>query len=136
MKRGAIQTGIVILGLLLIVSAFSVLKYATQGDITGQAGGILSFGNGSYVYRWFPDSDVVAGANVTVYLNVSIDPAYNETFYAIDENITSGFTLVDPGDGDNTQTGHLKWLYFDMNNPGRIDIASLSIVFANCLGID
>ncbi|MFP4111983.1 MAG: hypothetical protein ACLFPQ_03435 [Candidatus Woesearchaeota archaeon] len=46
-------------------------------------------------------------SNVEIEIIVSVD---EDTFYAIDEEIPSGWDIDDPGLADETQENHLKWL--------------------------
>lgn len=69
----------------------------------------------SQVTRGFSSTTVSAGEIVTVTLDVSI--INSETFYAIEEYIPTGWTVINDGGGNTTNPNILKWAALDMTNP-------------------
>ncbi|MDP1884022.1 MAG: hypothetical protein Q8L10_01520, partial [Candidatus Moranbacteria bacterium] len=63
---------------------------------------------GSNVVRSFSSSLPVSGSILTVSLAVNLNVF--DSFYIIDEVLPIGWTVADPGTGDITQPGHIKWI--------------------------
>ncbi len=49
----------------------------------------------------------MANVDIPISLTVTVDDA---TYYVIDEIIPDELTITDPGTGDTTESGHLKWI--------------------------
>ena len=62
----------------------------------------------STVTRSFSDSTPEQCSELTISLTVDINEG--ETYYAIDEHVPSGWVISDPGTGDTSQPGHIKWV--------------------------
>jgi len=90
---------------LLFILAVGIINDSTQKP-TGYA--LL---DGSRVYRTFSSTEVGINTVVTVTLNVVINGAH--TFYAIEEDIPSGWTVVNDGGGSTGQTNSLKWVVIE-----------------------
>ena len=61
----------------------------------------------SNVCRSIPSGSQMANVDIPISLTVTVDDA---TYYVIDEIIPDGLTITDPGTGDTTESGHLKWI--------------------------
>ncbi|MBW2989157.1 hypothetical protein KY358_02445, partial [Candidatus Woesearchaeota archaeon] len=61
----------------------------------------------SIVVRQFSSMEIYAGENLTVTLEVLTRGG--DSYYAIDERIPVGFTIIDNGGGDQSEAGSLKW---------------------------
>ena len=61
----------------------------------------------SNVCRSIPSGSQMANVDIPISLTVTVDDA---TYYVIDEIISDGLTITDPGTGDTTESGHLKWI--------------------------
>ena len=59
------------------------------------------------VVRSFSSANLNTGQQFTTTLTATM--AVGETYYAIDEVIPSGITVVNPGTGNASSAGHLKW---------------------------
>jgi len=59
------------------------------------------------VTRDFSSSNVSENSLVNITLNIQLNGA---TYYSIEENIPSGYTIINNGGADASQTGRLKWL--------------------------
>ena len=64
--------------------------------------------SGSYVDRGVSSTTLLQGASVVVTLNVHL--VSPDSYYAIDEVYPAGWTVTDPGTGDTSELGHLKWV--------------------------
>ena len=61
----------------------------------------------STVNRSFSSPNPVAGSTLTV--SLAVDVTVPDSFYIIDEVFPTGWTVSNPGSGDTTQAGHIKW---------------------------
>jgi uncharacterized protein YjdB len=62
----------------------------------------------SNVTRSFSSATPAPGSSLTVSLAVNVIPG--DTFYAIDEIVPAGWVISNPGTGDTSQAGHVKWI--------------------------
>ncbi len=87
----------------------AITATATSGatTVTGTSAITVSLASSSTVTRSFSALTPVACSSLTVSLDVSV--ALPDTFYIIDEVIPQGWTIANPGTGDTTQAGHIKW---------------------------
>ncbi len=102
---------------------------------------VLFFGStyASSVSRSFSAATVEVGSEVTVTLTVNIDGG--ETYYAIDETIPAGWTVIyaDNEPDSTQQTGHIKWVVIEnaasttytytVTAPGTAETATFSGVY-------
>ncbi len=65
----------------------------------------------STVSRSFSSTEIEPGQSITVTLTADITGG--ETYYAIDETLPSGWTISNPGTGNNDEAGHLKWVMIE-----------------------
>ncbi len=87
--------------------------YQIEGMTTPDAiqdNSILQIGQSSGdndVSRTIPTGIQPDNTDIPITLTVTIDGA---TYYTIDETIPAGLTITDPGDGDTSESGHIKWV--------------------------
>jgi len=62
----------------------------------------------STVTRSFSDNTPDQCSELTVSLTVDVNDV--DTHYAIDEQVPSGWIISDPGTGDTSELGHIKWI--------------------------
>ena len=67
----------------------------------------LSIVSAGTITRDFSDSSIKIGDEITVTLTVDVD---TENYYAIDELISSEFEIVNKGEGDISEEGHIKFI--------------------------
>ena len=63
---------------------------------------------GSTVTRNFSDNTPDQCSELTVSLTVDVIGV--DSYYAIDEQVPLGWIISDPGTGDTTEPGHIKWI--------------------------
>jgi hypothetical protein len=54
-------------------------------------------------------SETIVGPGEDVVVTLTVD-VQGETFYAIDDSYPAGWTMIDDGTGDTSQSGHIKWV--------------------------
>ena len=67
-----------------------------------------AFADVSTVTRSFSDNTPDQCSNLTVSLTVDVNEG--ETYYAIDEQVPSGWIISDPGTGYISEPGRIKWI--------------------------
>lgn len=65
----------------------------------------------STVTRYYSTETPNQCSELIVFLEVDVEDY--ETFYAIDEVIPSGWEIVNPGSGDTSEEGHIKWFVLE-----------------------
>ena len=69
---------------------------------------VVSAATASTVTRTISNLTPTTGSSLTISLAVNVQTP--DTYYAIDEIVPAGWTISNPGTGDTTQAGHLKWV--------------------------
>lgn len=70
--------------------------------------GTASAATGTTVTRSFSTATPTVGAALTVTLAVNL--VAPDSYYAIDEVVPAGWVISNPGTGDTSQAGHIKWV--------------------------
>ena len=81
--------------ILVILALFLIMESCLASEIT----------------RSLSSATVAPGEDLTVTLTVTVDG--DETFYAIDELVPTGWTVKDAGSGSAEHEGHIKWVIIE-----------------------
>ncbi|MBI4779528.1 Ig-like domain-containing protein [Candidatus Falkowbacteria bacterium] len=90
---------ITIIGLMAMLLAAPIIATTSNNALAAAT---------STVTRSFSSLTPAAGSTLTVTLDVSLTAS--DTYYLIDETIPTGWVISNPGSGDISQAGHLKWV--------------------------
>ena len=86
---------------------YQIEGMTTPETINGNTVLTIYDGGAGNVCRAIPSGDQIPGVDIPISLEVTVDGA---TYYAIDEAIPEGLTITDPGTGDTSDPGHIKWV--------------------------
>ena len=86
---------------------YQIEGMTTPDTIHGNTVLTIDDGGLGNVCRAIPSGDQIPDVDIPISLEVTVDGA---TYYAIDEVIPYGLTITDPGTGDTSDPGHIKWV--------------------------